>query len=109
MTRAKPQPTPPSEGERRAVIGYSGQYDVQAHITVQHLASRRLAAIRLVDPEAGHLDDFQVLVSGRLDAYQVKWSRYPQALTWGRLLNPDDKKPPLLRQIADGWAGLCGQ
>lgn len=109
MTKARPQPTPPSEGERRAVVGYSGQYDAQAHITLQHLASHRLLALRLVDPEAGHLDDFQALTSGRLDAYQVKWSHYPQALTWGRLVNPDDAKPPLLRQIADGWARLCAQ
>lgn len=109
MTMAKPHHTPPSEGERRAIVGYSGQYDVQATITIQHLASRCLTAIRLVDPEAGRLDDFQMLTSGRLDAYQVKWSQYPDRMTWGNLLNPDDGAPPLLRQIADGWIQLRRQ
>jgi hypothetical protein len=109
MTGENRREVPPSQGEKRAVVGYSGQYVVLANITIQHLTGHRLEAIRLVDPEAGWLDDFQALTSGRLDAYQVKWSQYPRTMAWGALLNPGDAAPPLLRQIADGWARLRGQ
>jgi hypothetical protein len=101
-------PTPPAEGERRAVAGYSAQYTVAGVLIVDALDAD-LEAIRLADPTAGRVDDLQVLTPGRLDGYQVKWSRTPASTSWGRLLDADDQSPGLLAQLADGWQRLRSQ
>src|SRR4051812_33446869 len=73
----QPQPLAPAEGERRALFGYVAQYKVAAEKIFAPLNDGRLATIGVADPEAGRLDDVQLISeqrSGRqLDAYQVKW------------------------------------
>ena len=36
----------------------------------------------MADPEAGRVDDLQIGAGGLLDAFQVKWSRFPQTFTF---------------------------
>lgn len=104
--------TPPAEGERRAQIGYQGQYRVSANIIYRALRDGRLEAVRIADPDAGRVDDLQILTANRTDAFQVKWSEYPGSFTWNDLTKEeaakDDevKKPSLIAQLADGWKRL---
>jgi hypothetical protein len=98
-------PIPPAEGERRAVGGYAAQYLV-AGVRILDAINSGLESIRVADPEAGRVDDLQVLTPGRLDAYQIKWSRSPVSTSWGRLLEADGTSPGLLNQLADGWRRL---
>jgi hypothetical protein len=104
-------PTPPAEGERRAQSGYQGQYQVSALIIYQSLRHGRLEAVRIADPEAGRVDDLQLVTAGRVDGFQVKWSEFPGAFTWNDLTKEaagkdKEKKPPLIAQLADGWKRL---
>ena len=68
----------PGEGERRAQRGLVPQYKVAAEKIYALLADGRLHSVGLADPEAGTLDDIQLIRSHGaqlvLDAYQVKWS-----------------------------------
>lgn len=96
----------PALGERRAAAGLYPQYRVAAVKAYDALIARRLEAVRIADPDAGAVDDFQIATPGRLDAYQVKWSRYPQPFTLQRLLSTAGGKHPLVRQLAAGWKGL---
>lgn len=71
-------PIAPAEGERRALSGYLPQFKVAAEKVRAELVSRRLEAVVLADPEAGTLDDVQIVsrqpdAPSRLDAYQIKW------------------------------------
>ena len=59
----------------------------------------------MTDPEAGATDDAVVVREHRLDAYQVKWSRYPSTLTLRDLTDSKDG-PSLVAQLADGWRRL---
>ena len=68
---------PPSEGERRALVGFSPQYRLAALLALRAL-ERGLEAVRLLDPDAGRVDDIQLYKSNRIDAYQVKWEQYPR-------------------------------
>jgi hypothetical protein len=93
--------TPPAEGERRAIRGYRGQYLVGGVLILAAL-DHDLEWIRVADPTAGRVDDFQIASPGRLDAYQVKWSRSPEFVPWSRL-------KALLGQLAEGWTRLSEQ
>src|ERR1700680_863978 len=62
--------------------------------------------MRIADPEAGAVDDFQLLTPSRLDAYQVRWSSYPGSFGLHRLLSPTGAKQPLVRELAAGWKTL---
>ena len=96
----------PAEGERRAISGYSGQYNVAAAVILSGLRERGLQWIRVADPEAGRVDDLQVGSDGRVDAYQVKWSQFPGSFTFNELVSDKDKNPNLLAQLAEGWSRL---
>lgn len=105
--------TDPAHGERRAVSGYAGQYRVAAHLTYQGIRSGQLNWIRVADPEAGRVDDLQIGIDGRVDAYQVKWSQFAGPFSYNDLTSsaakarPDDTpKPCLIAQLADGWIRL---
>jgi hypothetical protein len=93
-------------GERRAAAGLNRQYRVAAVKTYEALAARRLESVRIADPGAGVVDDFQIVTPGRLDAYQVKWSQYAQTFTVQRLLSTAGGKLPLVQQLAAGWQEL---
>jgi NACHT domain len=80
----KKKPRPPAEGERTALSGFVPQYLVAAEKVLQQLNAGTLKAVIIGDPEAGRLDDFQLIRehegSLRLDAYQVKWGDPARAL-----------------------------
>ena len=96
----------PALGERRAASGLAAQYKVAAVLTYQALIAKRLEAVRVADPEAGRVDDFQVLTPGRLDGYQIKWSRFPVPFTLNGLTSATGDERSLIAQIADGWKRL---
>ena len=96
----------PAEGERRAISGYSGQYNVAAAVILSGLRERGLRWIRVADPEAGRVDDLQVGSDGRVDAYQVKWSQFPGSFTFNELVSNNGKNPNSLAQLAEGWSRL---
>lgn len=101
---------PPSEGERSAITGYHNQYTVATLLIYNGLIDRTLKEVILVDPEAGRVDDIQILSENRLDAYQVKWSRTSQNFTYTHFKEIKKKKtretPNLINQLADGWKRL---
>ncbi len=97
----------PAEGERRAIGGYYPQYRVAAALILRALREENLESIRVADPEAARLDDIQIASRGRLDAFQVKWSRYGEAaVTFRELTKADDSTPSLVAQLAEGWKRL---
>lgn len=97
------EPLPPAMGERRAIGGYYPQYRVAAGLILRALRDGTLEWIRVADPEAGRVDDLQIATGGRLDAYQVKWSRFPQTITFNDLVRTSADRPSLINQLADGW------
>ena len=94
----------PGTGERAAASGLRNQYGVGASLVVDALQERDLQWIRVADPEAGRVDDFQIATTGRLDAYQIKWEQYPGTLTLNEFTQ--GSSPPLVKQLADGWKQL---
>ncbi len=97
---------PPAEGERRAISGYYPQYQVAAALILKTLREGRLDWIRMADPEAGRVDDFQIASGTHLDAYQVKWSQHPGTITFSNLVDGTVNAPSLIAQLADGWKRL---
>lgn len=94
----------PAEGERRATGGYFSQYQAGATLILQALKLKHLTSIRLADPDAGRVDDFQIITgSNRIDAYQVKWSRDGGNITFNDLLTSSKTHPSLFNQLSDGW------
>ena len=98
--------TAPAEGERAAIGGYHPQYRLSADTILQSLRHETLEWIRLADPTAGRVDDFQIGTPGRVDGYQVKWSRDGGNFTFRDLTAPDGDTPCLIAQLADGWKTL---
>ena len=95
----------PGEGERRAIGGYYPQYRIAASLILRHLRYEvsPLQWIRLADPEAGRVDDFQIGSQSRVDAFQVKWHLYGGNFTFNDLKSPSDGVPSLIAQLADSW------
>lgn len=96
--------TDPAEGERAAVIGFAGQYELAARIVRAKLAT--LEWIRVADPAAGIADDFQFKAGPTRHAVQVKWSQYPSSFPWSGLVNGTKDSPSLLTKLAQAWQGL---
>jgi len=94
----------PAEGERRAVLGFSSQYRVSAHLIL--MAIRTLQWIRVADPEAGRVDDLQIGTPNRVDAFQIKWSTYGGTFTFTDLATGTADRPCLIAQLAQGWMQL---
>ena len=104
-TEGRPVKTPtPASGERRAIGGYYPQYRIAAFLTLRALREENLEWIRVADPEAGRVDDFQIGMRGRVDAFQVKWPRYADPITFRQLTGQDG----LITQLGDGWKRLRG-
>jgi len=95
---------PPSEGERRALGGYVPQYLIAGKLIINSLLDGEFEWVRLVDPEAGRLDDIQIGTPNRIDAYQIKWSQYEGSFTYHQWTQSDT--PPLIEQLIDGWQRL---
>lgn len=101
----------PAEGERAAIGGYYPQYLLSADLILRRLDEGRLEWVRLADPEAGRLDDFQIGTPGRIDAYQFKWSAHPDTFNFSDLVRESkeeggESRPSLIAQLADGWRRL---
>jgi hypothetical protein len=64
----------PAKGERNLRIGIGAQDDKAAMLVLQGLRDGSLEWLRVGDPKAGKLDDFQIATTGRVDAYQAKYS-----------------------------------
>lgn len=95
--------TSPAEGERRAMVGYGGQYALAAQAVLAHLPS--LEWIRVADPSVGAADDFQFMANGVRHAIQVKWSQYPGVFTWADLTSPGDASS-LIGSLAAAWSRI---
>jgi len=100
------RPTAPAEGERAAIGGYAAQYRDSAYLILHALQEQTIECVRLADPAAGRVDDFQLERSGQLDAYQFKWSRYRGKFSLSDLQTKDGTNPPLIQQLSDGWKRL---
>ncbi len=96
----------PAWGERNAVTGYYPQYRVSAALVIGGLRSGNFRWIAVADPQAKRVDDFQIAVANRVDAYQFKWSRYPGNFTFNDLVKTNEKSPSLINQLAEGWKHL---
>jgi len=92
----------PASGERNAIAGFRGQYNVAATLILRALYDGTLERIRVADLNAGRVDDFLLLSPGRLDAYQVKWSRYADRFRFNDLSNQSDAGAGLIRDLAEG-------
>lgn len=94
------------DGERAAISGYLPQYEIAASKILHHLRTGELEWIKIADPEAESIDDFQIATPGRLDAYQVKWGQYCSNVTYNHFISKStDKEAPLL-QLSKGWKVL---
>ena len=96
----------PGQGERRAIVGYDGQYRVSASLILDGLLEGYMEWVRVADPEAGQVDDLQVGSQGRIDAYQVKWSQFSKPFTFNHLASERKDSPGLIAQLALGWKTL---
>jgi hypothetical protein len=100
----------PADGERRAVRNLTAQYLVAATLIYEAIQAGELTWVRLVDPEAGRLDDVIIGRPGRVDAYQIKWSEYRQSVTFSHLVTPSRVSgkpyPAPFQLMADGWKKL---
>lgn len=100
----------PADGERRAVRNLTAQYLVAATLIYEAIQAGELTWVRLVDPEAGRLDDVIIGRPGRVDAYQIKWSEYRHPVTFSHLVTPSKVSgkpyPAPFQLMADGWKKL---
>ncbi|MCZ2812019.1 hypothetical protein O2W15_11295 [Modestobacter sp. VKM Ac-2979] len=94
----------PAEGERRAAIGFAGQYGLAARIVYDRLST--LEWIHLADPDAGIADDFQFKAGATRHALQVKWAQYPESFTWSALTSTTASQDALLAGLARAWAAI---
>ncbi|AXV36823.1 MAG: hypothetical protein CIT01_00715 [Methanobacterium sp. BRmetb2] len=93
----------PAEGERRAIGGYFNQYEVSAYIILKSFLNDSLDWIKVADPDAKHVDDFQICKGARLDAFQMKWSHYTRSFSFNDLIKKRKNAPSLIVQLAEGW------
>jgi hypothetical protein len=91
----------PADGERAAVVGFSGQYGLAARTVYAKITT--LEWIRVADPDAGVADDFQFQAGGTRYALQVKWAQYPGTFGWAELVNPPKGATPLIGRLAKAW------
>lgn len=94
---------PSAAGERSAATGYSAQYLVKAELILDELLRGRLEWIRVADTTMGSVDDIVIGTEGRVDAYQVRWSRHPSPFTFRDLTGSPRGKSSLLAILAHGW------
>lgn len=99
------------DGERTAMLGYVPQYEIAASLIYEALLDGSLEWFRVADPDAGSLDDILIATTGKLDAYQVKWAEYTEAISYADFVRDGttkkgDEKLSLFRQLTEGWAYL---
>jgi hypothetical protein len=99
------------DGERTAMLGYVPQYEIAASLIYEALLDGSLEWFRVADPDAGSLDDILIATTGKLDAYQVKWAEYTEAISYADFVRDGttkkgDEKLSLFRQLTEGWVDL---
>ncbi|WP_028305187.1 ATP-binding protein [Oceanospirillum maris] len=99
------------DGERTAMLGYVPQYEIAAGLIYEALLDGSLEWFRVADPDAGSLDDILIATTGRLDAYQVKWAEYTDAISYADFVRDSttkkgEEKLSLFRQLTEGWEHL---
>lgn len=104
--RPRRRPVAAAQGERNAVVGYLGQYEVAAVRTLAALRGGNLIAVRVADVCAGQIDDLQVRSAGRVDAHQVKWSQHSSAVGYAEFSRDAVGRTRYIRQLAKGWEQL---
>ncbi|HEY60588.1 MAG TPA: hypothetical protein G4N92_07905 [Anaerolineae bacterium] len=92
----------PAIGERSAAGGYRPQYIVGASIIYDTLEKGDLEWIKVADPEAGRVDDFQIATTARVDAFQVKWEKYTGAISYNDIAQSKKSAPSLFSQLYNG-------
>ena len=102
---------PPAAGERSALRGYRWQYDHIAVRVYDALLDGDLVSVRLVDPDAGRVDDLVLVRRGRVDGYQFKSSEFDGYVTFNQLTKDQRTRggapaPSLVLSLADGWNRL---
>lgn len=85
-----------ADGERGAVMGYRHQYLFSAAQILSFLRNGELESVRIADPEAGILDDLQVVTREQLHAYQVRWQEHPTPYGFSSFLG-------LLPRLVESW------
>lgn len=98
--------TAAAEGERNAVVGYIGQYELAGWRTLAALREGTLVSVRVADVKAGQIDDFQIQLTDRLDAHQVKWSLRPGSIGYAEFVRDAEDRTRYVRQLAEGWERL---
>lgn len=93
----------PARGERANLVGIYPQYRAAALLLLDALSKGQFEEARLADPKAGRVDDWQILTTGRLDAYQFKWSKYQDMITLNSLVQAKKGEEPILQSLASGW------
>ncbi|TMP27707.1 hypothetical protein CWB99_05835 [Pseudoalteromonas rubra] len=99
------------DGERTAMLGYVPQYEIAAGLIYEALLNGSLEWFRVADPDAGSLDDILIATTGKLDAYQVKWAEYTDAISYADFVRDGktkkgDEKLSLFKQLTEGWKHL---
>src|SRR5262245_4915760 len=100
------RPTPPCEGERRAIRGYGQQYEVSASLIYSALSKGELGWVGLADRQAGILDDLVLGLSQCVVGHQFKYSQYPEPFSIRGLLLGSDG---MLAKLAASWGLLRKQ
>ena len=96
---------PASVGGQAAELGITAQYRYAAKATLAHLLDGTLDRLRLRDPGAAQVDDFQILTNtGFLHAYQVKWETDAGLFTLNDLIAGKKNSACLFRVLTDGWS-----
>jgi hypothetical protein len=99
----------PASGERAAIGGFTSQYLVASEMVLQKILAGSFEWVRLVDPDAGRVDDVIIASPNRLDAFQVKWASTKSTYTFGSITKGSDDGPSLWNQLAQGWRSLRTQ
>ena len=101
----------PATGELAALRGYRWQYDHIAALVYDSLVDGDFVALRLVDPDAGQVDDLVLTRRGRTDGYQFRVVEPNRYLSFKDVVRKQRTRggkdaPSLLRSLADGWSSL---
>lgn len=105
MTKESRQ-TAPGEGERRAMRGYTQQYDCAAAAVYAALANDELRWVGVADRGAGILDDIVLGFEDRVVGHQFKHSRFPESFSLDTILLGANG---LLLALAQAWQLLQRQ
>ncbi len=92
-----------ASGERRLVSGISNQYKIIGELTLKNL--RKLKGIKLVDDDAGQLDDFQICMGNKIDSYQIKWSKIPGPISFSNITKEIENRS-LIKDVATSWKNI---